>query len=96
MFKNGKHTYVRNKFFIATVLFVVYAMFLDDLDIFTIINQHQKLTRLEGSCESISHKLDSTKTLYVNLKNNTALENFAREKKFFKRKDEDIFVISYE
>jgi hypothetical protein len=88
--------YYKNKYIIAGVVFFVYSLFLDDLDIFTIFNQNRKLIRLEASCEDISRKLDSTRTLYRDLRNNNSLESFAREKKFFKKKDEDIFVISYQ
>lgn len=88
--------YYKNKYWVAGFIFLVYILFLDDVDIFTIVNQNRKLYRLEASCDAISKKLDSTRSLYRELSSSRALESFAREKKFFKRKNEDIFVISYE
>lgn len=88
--------YYKNKFIVAGCLFFVYVLFLDDVDIFTIVNQNRKLYRLEASRDEIGHKLDSTRVLYRELHTTRALESFAREKKFFKQKNEDIFVISYE
>ena len=88
--------YYKNKFIVAGFLFFVYVLFLDDVDIFTIVNQNRKLYRLEASRNEVSEKLDSTRALYRELRTTRALESFAREKKFFKQKNEDIFVISYE
>lgn len=88
--------YYKNKFIVASFLFFVYILFLDDVDIFTIINQNRKLNRLEATRNEVKEKLDSTRTLYRELRTTRALESFAREKKFFKQKNEDIFVITYE
>jgi cell division protein DivIC len=88
--------YYKNKFFVAGFIFFVYILFLDDVDIFTIVNQNRKLYRLEATRDEVKIKLDSTRSLYRELRTTRALESFAREKKFFKQKNEDIFVISYE
>lgn len=71
-------------------------MFLDDTDIFTIVNHNIKLGHLKASKELTYHKLDSTSNLLKKLKYSSELESFAREKKMFKKDDEDVFVISYE
>lgn len=87
--------YYKNKYAVAGCLFFIYILFLDDVDIFTIVNQNRKLYRLEASRDEIGKKLDSTRSLYRELRTTRALESFAREKKFFKQENEDIFVISY-
>jgi hypothetical protein len=74
----------------------VYILFLDDVDIFTIINQNRKLSHLEESKIEISEKLFKTKTTLKELKYSSNLESYAREEKLFKKDDEDIFIISYE
>jgi hypothetical protein len=74
----------------------VYILFLDDVDIFTIINQNRKLSHLEESKIEISEKLIKTKTTLKELKYSSNLESYAREEKLFKKDDEDIFIISYE
>ena len=71
-------------------------LFLDDIDIFTIINQNNKLSHLEESKSEVSEKLALTKLTLKKLKYTSELENFAREEKLFKRDNEEIFVISYE
>ncbi len=41
-------------------------------------------------------KLLETKNTLAQLKHPYALEKFAREEKFFKKENEDVFVITYE
>ncbi|MEN9998880.1 MAG: hypothetical protein RI922_1870 [Bacteroidota bacterium] len=88
--------YFKNKFILTTCLFFVYILFLDDVDIFTIINQNRKLSHLEESKIEISQKLNQTKGILKELRYSSNLESYAREEKLFKKDDEDIFIISYE
>jgi len=88
--------YFKNKFIFTTCLFFVYILFLDDVDIFTIINQNRKLSHLEESKIEISEKLHKTKATLKELRYSSNLESYAREEKLFKKDDEDIFIISYE
>jgi cell division protein DivIC len=88
--------YFKNKFIFTTCLFFIYMLFLDDIDIFTIINQNNKLSHLEEAKSEVSEKLARTKLTLKKLKYTSELENFAREEKLFKRDNEEIFVISYE
>lgn len=89
-------SHIKNKYLVTTILFLVYTLFLDDTDIFTIINHNGKLRKLEQAKEETAIKLDSTTLLLKKLKYEDALESYAREKKLFKLDNEDIFVISYE
>ena len=88
--------YFKNKFIFTTCLFFIYMLFLDDIDIFTIINQNNKLSHLEEAKSEVSEKLARTKLTLKKLKYTSELESFAREEKLFKRDNEEIFVISYE
>lgn len=85
--------YLKNKFILATSIFVIYTLFLDDYDVFTIINHKSKLKELEVKKVSYSKKLKETKRTLERLKYPHEIEKFAREKKFFKKDDEDVFVI---
>jgi cell division protein DivIC len=88
--------YFRNKFIFTTCLFFIYILFLDDIDIFTIINQNTKLGKLEEARQEVSVKLNQTQKILKKLRYSSELESYAREEKMFKRENEDIFVISYE
>jgi cell division protein FtsB len=88
--------FVKNKYFITTFSFLVYFLFLDDLDIITIVNQKRKLSKLEEQRDILAEQLKETKNTLRKLKNLDYLESYARSEKFFKKDDEEIFVITFE
>ena len=71
-------------------------LFLDDVDIFTIINQKRKYYRLLEAKADISRKLSQVRSQLNQLKYTSELESYARENKLFKKENEDIFIISNE
>jgi hypothetical protein len=74
----------------------VYALFLDENDIFTIISQSNKLSSLKAETNEMNQNLKETQRILNRLKYSAEVEKYAREKKLFKKDDEDIFVIFYE
>ena len=86
----------RNKFLLAITIFLVYALFLDENDIFTIISQSNKLSSLKAETNEMNQNLKETQRILNRLKYSAEVEKYAREKKLFKKDDEDIFVIFYE
>lgn len=88
--------YLKNKFILASVVFMVYSLFLDENDIFTIISQKNKLYELEEKKAMYQALLNDTQFTLKKLKYSSEVERFARERKLFKKDDEDIFVIYYE
>jgi cell division protein DivIC len=88
--------YINNKYKVAFLLFILHFIFLDDVTIFDVIAQNQKLSKLKTDEVLMGQKLEETRTVYQNLKTQSGIERYAREKKLFKKDDEDIFVISYE
>lgn len=88
--------YLRNKFILTLAIFSVYMLFLDDTDVFSIIRQQIKLSKLKSEKEEVFVKYEKTKSTLDQLNSLKAIEKFAREEKLFKRDDEDIFVIVYE
>ena len=88
--------YFKNKFVFTALIFTLYALFLDDNDLFSIINHTSKLNKLEASKVEISKDLKKLKYTLDQLKYTSELERYAREEKFFKKQDEDIFVVTYE
>lgn len=88
--------YLKNKYILTSLIFLLYGLFLDDIDVFTIARQKKKLAELEKQTVLVKADLEETKAVLNELKYTSELERFAREKKLFKRDDEDVFVISYE
>ena len=87
---------LRNKFILATAIFFVYTLFLDETDIFTIVSQSNKLSNLQGDTNKMKKNLKKTQVTLKKLKHKSEMERFAREQKFFKKDDEDVYVIFYE
>ena len=88
-----KLKYLKNKYILTLVVFFVYVLFLDDVDVFTIVRQEIKLNKLEKEKSEVLKKYNATKTTLDQLDNLESLEKYAREEKMFKKDDEDIFVI---
>ena len=88
-----KLKYLKNKYVLTTVIFAIYVLFLDDVDVFTIVRQEIKLNKLEEEKAEVLIKYNSTKSTLDQLDNLESLEKYAREEKMFKKDDEDIFVI---
>ncbi|MCE3296589.1 MAG: hypothetical protein K0R65_2303 [Crocinitomicaceae bacterium] len=97
-FKIWKHRlrFFRNKYIFTTTLFIVFALFLDENDIFTLISQKRKLSKIEADQEMMQQKLRETRHTLRQLQYSSELERYAREEKLFKKDDEDIFILSYE
>lgn len=88
--------YLKNKYILTITVFVLYGLFLDDVDVFTIVRQKSKLNQLEAQKEMVQEQLAQTRSTYKKLKYPSEVERYAREKKLFKKDNEDVFVISYE
>jgi cell division protein FtsB len=85
----------RNKYIFTLTVFFIYNMFLDDVDVFSVISQNRKISQLKASQSEISIKLNEVNYMLMNLKDPNFLEKIAREDKLFKKDDEDIFIITY-
>jgi len=87
--------YIKNKYGLTIFIFLIYVLFLDDLDIFSIISQKQKLNKLEIQRDEMKNQLTSNRYTLRKLNKINYLEAYARSEKFFKKENEEIFVISY-
>ena len=85
---------LKNKFFITFIVFSGYLIFLDDNDIFYILKQKETLNQLKEQNKAMKVKLEHTRSELMKIEDLDYLEAFARQEKFFKRKEEDIFVIT--
>ena len=88
-------SYLKNKYGLTLFVFLIYVLFLDDLDIFSIISQKQKLNKLEIQRDDMKNQLISTTSTLRKLNKINYLEAYASSEKFFKKENEEIFVISY-
>lgn len=88
--------WLKNKYILTSIIFAVYFLFLDDWDIFTLVRQKRKLAQIEQQDEQMHNQLKDTKKTLRKLHRLDELESYARSEKFFKRDDEEIFVVTKE
>ena len=84
----------RNKYLIATILFVVFIVFFDDRDLVSNFRHSRELKNLEQSRQYYQEEIAKTKQELKQLRTNAALlEKYAREKYLMKRDNEDVFLV---
>jgi len=85
---------LKNKYVISTVLVLFYILLLHNTDLASL---NKRKERVEGLKLEMNQKRKKIKELKISLheiENVNSLEKFAREKYYFKRNDEDIFILS--
>ncbi len=84
----------RNFYFIATVIFIFWMIWLDANDFITQSMRRDRLQKLKQDKVYYDQKIKEISREYQGLFNsNEALEKFAREKYYLAKPKEDIFVI---
>ncbi|MBD8490286.1 septum formation initiator family protein [Echinicola sp. CAU 1574] len=91
----GKYLkYTKNFYFIFTVLFIVWMVFIDTNDIISQFTLRSKLSKLEDQRDFyIERKRKIKEEREELLSNYELLEKFARERYLMKKKTEDLYVI---
>ncbi len=83
-----------NRYLLALVGFGVWVIFFDRNDYFTQKERHNELQQLNAKIEYYHTQIASTRKELKALQNDPAtLEQYAREKYYMKRSNEDIFVV---
>lgn len=86
--------FIRNKFIITVVVFVVWMMFFDQYNLISRINNNRKIAELEQQKEFYIAEIQRSKRLLQELEgDNKSLEKFAREQYLMKKDDEDIYIV---
>ena len=87
-------TIVKNKFFLATVLFVVIILFVDNNNMIRTLKTRSSIRDLEHKKEHYLKEIEETKIVWEDLNTNTAsFEKFARETYLMKKENEVIIII---
>ena len=88
-------SFLKNKYVLTIFVFIIYALFLDDTDVFSLVHNLNKRSELSTQNNSMKKQLTETQRTLRQLHNINNLETYARSKKFFKKENEEIFVITY-
>lgn len=86
--------YTKNFYFLFTLFFVIWMVFIDSNDILTQYKLKTKLNELERQKEFYLERKEKIQADRQELmSNNELLEKFARERYLMKRKNEDLYVV---
>lgn len=87
-------SFVRNKFFLATVGFIVWMLFFDRNDLLTQMQRRRELSEIRQSKQYFEKQITENRKFSKDLQfNASAIEKYAREKYMMKRDNEDLFII---
>lgn len=87
----------RNFYFVTTLSFLVWMIFLDSNDLISRFKMSSKMRSLENEKEYYIEKISEVEKDRMELMTNKELlEKFAREKYLMKKETEDIFIIQEE
>lgn len=85
---------VLNKYFIATVVFVVVIVFIDEYSLRVSSRLHRQLDELHAEEQALKEAIVEDSAANAELKSSLdAKEHYGRENYYMKRPDEEIFVI---
>jgi cell division protein FtsB len=84
----------KNKYLIATILFMVWMLFFDHNNIFLHLQYRKELNELKADKKYYQGQIDLTRKDVDLIKSNPqAMEKVAREQYLMKKDDEDVFVV---
>jgi cell division protein FtsB len=87
-------SWLKSKYLIAAVCFVVWMLFFDPKDILSDIERRDKLNELQTSELHLKQQITDAKQELDLLKNNAqSIEKYAREKYLMKKDNEDLFIV---
>lgn len=96
-FISGTFSIIKNKYVIASILFIVWMLFFDPKDWGLIGDRRNKLTRLQKSEAHLTNLIKETRIELDLLKTNAqTIEKYAREKYYMKKDNEDLFIVNSE
>lgn len=85
---------ITNKYFLASVFFIVWMFFFDHNDILLGFKRRQELNELKDKKEYYQERIKTTREELKQLKQNaSSLEKVAREKYMMKKDNEELFII---
>jgi cell division protein FtsB len=86
---------LKNKYFIASSLFIIWMMFFDPKDLSVIMGRMNKLNDLQKSESHLVRQIADTRKELGLLKTSAqTIEKYAREKYYMKKDNEDLFIVN--
>jgi len=93
--KNIFLRYILSYYGIIFIIFIIWLLFLDDYSYFEHQVLNKKIKELENNKNYYIKEIEKDSIENKNLKNPLKKEQFAREKYYMKKPNEDIYIIEY-
>ncbi len=82
-----------NRYFIVSVVFIVWMLFFDQRDYFQQKATAEELKKIQNSTKYYDDEINNTKSQLNNLQSNpTSIEKFGRERYLLKREGEELYL----
>lgn len=82
-----------NRYFIVSIVFVVWMLFFDQRDYFQQKASAEELKKIQSSIKYYDDEINSTKNQLKNLQSSpTSIEKFGRERYLLKREGEELYL----
>ena len=78
----------------SAIILLIYILLLHDTDVFSLRKRKEKVENLPQEIVHRRIQIEALKADLLELENIHSLEKFAREKYFFKKESEDLYVLS--
>ena len=88
--------YLKNKYVIATLVFIIWAGFIDEYSIYRLIKVNRQLAEIDAQIMHYSMQTEELKRRIVSLDTTENLVRFAREQYLMSKDNEDVFLIKEE
>ena len=86
----------KNIYFIIIMLFIIWMLFFDSNSWLVNRELNKKVYRLENQKDFYKNEMEKDKVNLSIMKTDSGLEEYAREKLFMKKEDEEIFIIEFD
>lgn len=94
--KNRVVKFISNKYFIITLLFIIWMLFFDENSYLNHRELNEEIEKLEDASDYYGKEIKRDSNIIENLNNKDSLEKYAREQYKMKRDNEDIYIIEYD
>lgn len=85
-----------NRYFLILIVFVVWMFFFDTNSFFVHKELNDEINELNNNREYFQKEITHDKGFIDKLKDDDEMEKFARETYFFKKENEEIFIIEHQ
>jgi len=88
--------FLSNKYVLVLLVFVVWMLFFDENSYLTHRQLNKEKSKLKKSIQYYNKEISKDKKIIKQLKDSNMLEKYGRETYFFKRDNEDVYIIEFD